>query len=245
MRNYGIKIFAILMLTGMVSGCVGVSTKSGLPPAPQNIAPVLTPAESLPPYRLQVGDVIDIKLMLNPELNEQVAIRPDGMVSTTVSGDVKGYGRTVEELKKDLENQYSRLLTKPTLGVLVRSFAPNRVYVTGEVLNPGEFITIGPNLTLLQAIARAGGIKDTAGPENIVILRRGASEKPEALAANYNAAVSGRDPASDVRLAAYDVVYVPRSGIGNAHLNFDQFFGQFISTNLGANYSLNNKAVVR
>ena len=241
-----VKSLVILMAaTVMLSGCLSVSTKSTLPAAPKNIAPSLAAAEVLEPYRLQVGDVVDIKLMLNPELNEQVAVRPDGMVSTSISDDVLAYGRTVSDVRNDLEKKYSALLSNPRIGVLVRSFAPNRVYVTGEVYTPGEFITVGPNLTLLQAIARAGGVKNSAQTDNIIILRRGASEKPVAFSANYNAAASGEDPASDVRLAAYDVVYVPRSGVSNVYLHFQQYIQQFVPANIGATYQINNTNTVR
>lgn len=246
MSNYGLGFFrscvAAVAVTALLSGCISVPAGPALPPAPKNIAPALAPAEALPPYLFQVGDVIDIKLMLNPELNEQVAVRPDGMISTTVSEDVMAYGRTVSDVRHDMEKKYGALLSNPRIGVLVRSFAPTRVYVTGEVYSPGEFITVGPNLTLLQAIARAGGVKNSAQPENIVILRRGAGDKPQAFAANYNAAASGQDPASDVRLAPYDVVYVPRSGVGNAYLHFQQYLQQFVPANIGASYQINNNS---
>jgi len=236
---------AALVATVFLSGCISVPGSSYLDPAPRNIAPALTPAESLDPYRLQIGDVVDIKLMLNPELNEQVAVRPDGMISTTVSDDVMAYGRTVSEVRSDMETKYATMLAKPRIGVLVRSFAPARVYVTGEVFTPGEFITVGPNLTLLQAIARAGGVKNSAQTDNIVILRRGAGEKPRAYSANYNAAASGLDAASDVRLAPYDVVYVPRTGIADVYLHFQQYIQQFVPASIGASYQINNNANTR
>ena len=216
---------------------------SKLPPAPKNIAPVMAPAPALDPYLLQVGDVMDIKVMLNPELNDQVTVRPDGMISTTVARDVKAYGRTATELQTDLEETYKSQLSNPQIAVLIRSFAPNRVYVTGEVNSPGEFITVGPNLTLMQAVARAGGLRNSAGVDKIVILRRGASEHPVAYAADYKAAASGLDASSDVRLAPYDVVYVPRSDVGDFYLHFQQYLQQFVPASFGINYQLNPQKV--
>ena len=130
-----------------------------LPPAPPQPAPDTGPVSALPPYRLQVGDVLGVRLMLNPELNEEVTVRPDGHISTTVAKDEPASGRTVPEVTADLTRDYSTELRNPRLTVLVKSFAPTRTYVGGEVTNPGEFITVGPNLTLSQAIARAGGLK--------------------------------------------------------------------------------------
>src|SRR5262245_20757883 len=139
-----------------VSACSPVPS---LPPAPAQPPPDTGYVSNLPPYRIQVGDVLGIRLMLNPELNEEVTVRPDGHISTTVVHDAPAYGRTVSDVATILTKGYSEELSKPRLSVVVRSFAPTRIYVGGEVNNPGEFITVGPNLTLSQAIARAGGLK--------------------------------------------------------------------------------------
>lgn len=223
----------------LLSACLSTPVGEALPPAPKNVAPILETARDLEPYRLQIGDVMDIKVMQNPEMNEQVTVRPDGMVSTVLAREVKAYGRTPAELQADLEQSYKSQLRKPQIAVLIRSFAPNRVYVTGEVFSPGEFVTIGPSLTLMQAIARAGGVKNSANTDDVVILRRGAGEKPLAYAANYTKAAGGTDANEDVRLAPYDVVYVPRTGVGNAYLHFQQYFQQFIPVSIGASYQLN------
>jgi polysaccharide export outer membrane protein len=232
---------AVISTVILLTGCITETTRSDLAEAPKGVAPQEALLANLEPYRFQIGDVVDIKVMMSPELNDQAIVRPDGMISTTIASDVRAYGRTPAELQSDLVEVYSKHLVQPRVSVIVRSFAPERIYVTGEVNAPGEFVTVGPNLTLLQAIARAGGVKNSAATDNIVIVRRGAGEKPVAYAANYIAAATGRDPASDVRLAPYDVVYVPRSGVGNAYLYFQQYFQQFIpdSASFGANYEIN------
>jgi polysaccharide export outer membrane protein len=179
---------------------------------------------------------------MNPELNDQVSIRPDGKISTTLVDDVMAYGRTTREVAKDLEDLYGKQLLNPQISLLVRSFAPSRVYVTGEVTTPGEFINVGPNLSLVQAIARAGGLKPSAQPNNVIIIRRGAGETPVAYAADYYGAITGNDATSDVRLAPYDIVYVPRSGVANASMHFDQYIKQFVPISSGLNYQLNDAA---
>lgn len=233
------QTLALLTCTGLLAGCLSAPPVDGLSQAPKDVMPELLEAPSLPPYHLQVGDVMDIKLLENPELNDQVTVRPDGFISTTVAQDVKAYGRTAAELQQDLEAHYRKHLRSPQVSVIVRSFAPNRVYVTGEVAAPGEFITIGPNLTLLQAIARAGGAKPSARVDQVIILRRGAGEKPLAYSTNYRAAVSGADPSSDVRLAPYDVVYVPRSDVADVYTYFNQYLQQFVPSAFGMSYSFN------
>ncbi len=190
-------------------------------------------------YLLQIGDTMDVKVRLNPELNEQVIVPPDGLVSTTMAEDVMAYGRTVKELRKDLTNQYAKELNDPQLSVIMRSFSPNRVYVTGEVTLPGEFVTVGPSLTLLQAIARAGGLKNSADPDNIIVIRHKNGEAPVAYTVDYESAQNGTDPSSDARLAAYDVVFVPRSDVADVYVYFQQFVQQFLPPSFGMSYQLN------
>ncbi len=110
----------------------------------------------------------------------------------------------------------------------MRSFAPNRVYVSGEVNSPGEFITVGPNLTVSQAIARAGGIKFSANREKVFVIRRGPHDVPEAYAVDYLGVIRGSDPQGDIRLAQYDVLYVSRTGIGDAYQIANQYLLQFV-----------------
>jgi len=86
----------------------------------------------------QVGDLLDVRLFLNPELNEEVAVRPDGMISTTLAEDIPAANRTPAEISADLRERYKATLRDPRISVIVHSFAPNRIYVAGEVTNPAN-----------------------------------------------------------------------------------------------------------
>ncbi|MCB1950011.1 polysaccharide biosynthesis/export family protein [Nitrosomonas sp.] len=230
----------LLLCVTILTGCADPVVQ-GLPSAPQYVSPVAPVAEKLNPYQIQVGDVLEIKLLLNPELEEQVTVRPDGMVSTAVAQNVPAFGRTPEELQADLNERYKKHLSEPNLAVIVKNFAPTRIYVLGEVNSPGEYISVGPNLTLLQALARAGGLKNSALTEQIMILRRGSADNPEIYAASYDNATSGLQPGADVRLAAYDVVYVPKTTIADAYVNYEQYIQQFMRPAMGLSlgYQLN------
>jgi len=211
-----------------------------LPPAPAVPSPDAGYMTSLEPYRIQVGDVLGVRLMLNPELNEEVTVRPDGHISTTVVKDEVAYGRTIPQLSDALVRDYSHDLRNPRLTVVVKSFAPTKIYVGGEVTNPGEFIDVGPNLTLSQAIARAGGLKTMTGDENkVYIIRRGANDVPEMFSTRFQDLMWGQNPASDVRLAPYDVVFVPRSGIAEVYRFVNQYLLQFVQVSWGFSYLVN------
>jgi polysaccharide export outer membrane protein len=223
-----------LLLTAMTTGCMMVP--NDLPQAP--LVPEVPPVEAtaLPDYRLQVGDVVQIRLLLNPELNEEVSVRPDGRISTTVVQDEAAYGRTPSELAAALRKDYSKDLQQPRVTVVVKSFAPARTYVGGEVNNPGEFSTVGPSLTLTQAIARAGGLKLSADSSHVFIIRRDAGGPPKYLATRFDAATHAQDPMADVQLAPYDVVYVPKLGIAEVYKWYNQHIQQFANPNFNFMY---------
>jgi polysaccharide biosynthesis/export protein len=237
LRNIMAATTAACALTAL-SSC---SPVPDLPPAPPQPPPATGYVSSLEPYRIQVGDVLDIRLMLNPELNEEVAVRPDGHISTTVARDEIAYGRTVPELTSALTRAYSADLRNPRLSVILRSFAPTRIYVGGEVNNPGEFIDVGPTLTLSQAMARAGGLKFTTSDESkVFIIRRGPNDVPEFFSTRFNAIMWGKDPTADVRLAPYDVVFVPRTTVAEVYRFFETYLLQFVPVSWGFSYVVGN-----
>jgi len=227
-------------LVGSIATLAACTNTSAMPPAPPEPDPQTGFVSQLAPYHLQVGDVLDVRLLLNPELNEEVSVRPDGHISTTVVQDEVAYNRTVPELAAALRKDYSKDLHNPRVSVVVKSFAPTRIYVGGEVTNPGEMINVGPTLTLSQAIARAGAHKVRGDAAAIFIIRRGPGDVPQFFSVRYNDLISGHDPAADVRLAPYDVVYVPKTGVAEVFDWFNQYFLQFVPVTWSFSYVVGN-----
>lgn len=228
----GIMAFAFVL-----TGCAGPNY-SHLPPLPTNLTPDAPVADSLEAYRVQIGDVLDIKFYLNPEFDETVTVRPDGMISTKIIEDLDVYNQTVSEINGKVKDLYKRDLKNPRVTTVVRSFAPIRIYVSGEVNSPGEFIVVGQAMTLTQAIARAGGIKNSGEPDQVLVIRRGAGEQGHIFVANYEAATQGADPLADGRLAPNDVVFVPKSGAALGYVKFQQNFQQYTNFGTSAGYSI-------
>jgi polysaccharide biosynthesis/export protein len=239
-RNQRLGGLAVAVcITGplMAAGC---SRMAPMPLAPAEPAPESGLPTELPQYRLQIGDVLQVRLPLTPEFNDEVTIRPDGRISTSFVNDADAYNQTVPALTAVLREAYARDMRDPHLSVIVKSFAPYRIYVAGEVTLPGEYTTQGPNLTLSQAIARAGGLKLSGESDDIFILRRGPHDEPEFLATKYRSIMRGIDPAADVRLARYDVVFVPRTSIAELYLFFNQYLQQFVPVSWGFSYLVNS-----
>ena len=163
-------------------------------------------------YTIRPGDELGIKFFFNPELNEErLIVRPDGHISLQLVNEVLADGLTPMELKGVLEEKYHSTLTNPEVAVIVRSVkVPYQVYVDGDVGQPGAFEIVG-SLTVLQAIALARGLNDTASQKDVVVIRRVDGKKPMVIKLDLKSALSGRDLSQDIHLLPSDLVYVPRS----------------------------------
>jgi len=210
--------FGCWIAASVLTGCANRS----LPRPP--VADLASP-EQRPLYRCDIGDVLDLRFPRNPELNEQAVVGPDGRISVQFAHDILAAGRTLSEISKDLSGAYSKELVDPLLSLSIRSYSGTRIYVAGEVTTPGEFVETGP-ITALQAIARAGGFKNSAARSQVILIRRGQQGKPEIYGLNESRLTEGYSQnATDAELVSYDIVYVPRSPIGDIGYVFDQLRG--------------------
>jgi protein involved in polysaccharide export with SLBB domain len=218
-----------------IAGC---SHGEDLPPAPllpgPNHAAYVTPE-----YRIQVGDVLSVRVLLSPELNEDVTVRPDGHISTSIAHDQAAANLTVPALIRALTRSYKHYLRNPHVSVIVKTVAPTVVFVGGEVAQPGQEQTVGTAPTLSQAIARAGGLKLSADEKRIFIVRRGPNNTPMFLAAHYNDVRQARDSRADVQLAPFDIVMVPRLHVAELYRWYNQYLQQFVNPSVGFQYYLN------
>ncbi len=194
-------------------------------------------ASSVGDYQIQVGDALDIKFFYHPELNESVIVRPDGRISLQLVHEVQASGLTPEQLRNSLQNGYGSQISQPEIAVIVRSFSAQKVYVDGEVAKPG-LIPLTGQMTVLQSIASAGGLKDTARTNEIIIIRRGPENRPASMLVNVGKAIDGSDLSQDLSLQASDIVYVPKSPIANVNTWVDQYIRKNIPIPFGFYYNL-------
>jgi protein involved in polysaccharide export with SLBB domain len=173
-------------------------------------------------YRIQPGDQLDIKFFYNTELNEQSTVRPDGLISLQLVGEIRAAGLTPAQLTDLLTIKYAAELRNPEITVIVRSFSALRAYVDGEVNKPGMVNLIAPT-TALQSISQAGGMKDTARIDEVILIRRSADNKLTATMLNLEKALDGTDAKQDIVLMPLDIIFVPRSHIGDVNVWIDQY----------------------
>jgi len=173
-------------------------------------------------YLLYPGDELLIRYPTDPDLDQQVPIRSDGMISLPYVGEVQAAHRTPAELADELNKKYHGLLKRGAVTVIVKKETGRRIYIGGQVLAPGT-IQLRPNQTLVQALFETGGLTAEANSKQITILRYRMGEGSYVMVANVDRILAGND--RPVRLEPFDVIYVPQSRIAK----IDQFVQQHIN----------------
>jgi polysaccharide biosynthesis/export protein PslD len=193
-------------------------------------------------YRLGPGDDVEIKLPFNAGYNDRVLVGPDGRFTLPLIGDVQAEGRTIRQLTDELNRRFSRDLADPRVQVAIRAYASQKVFVGGEVNNPGLY-TMPGRIGVMEAILMANGFQDTARTSEVVLIRRGAEGRPMSRTIDVPAFVEGK--AADVPLQAFDVVFVPKSTIAEVDQFVDQFINRVVPFQRGFTYTMGRTQTVQ
>ena len=159
-------------------------------------------------YTVKPGDMLQVSVWKEPELQGPVLVQPDGKFSFPLAGQLDGNGKTVTQLQREIATRLAHFITDPVVTVSLTQVNGNKVYVLGQVQKPGAFV-VNPSVNVMQAISMAGGTTPFAALGDIKILRRMAGGNQEALPFNYTDVAHGKDLEQDVMLQAGDVVVVP------------------------------------
>jgi polysaccharide biosynthesis/export protein len=159
-------------------------------------------------YRIGPGDVLNIEVWKDAALSRPVTVLPDGKISFPLIGELTAGDRTVAELKKEIESKISRFVPDSPLTVEVKQVNSLHVYVLGRVNAPGRFV-LTSNVTVLQALATAGGPNAFANRSQIRILRQEGGKTVRSPAFDYDEVTAGKHLETNVLLRRGDVIYVP------------------------------------
>lgn len=158
-------------------------------------------------YHLQPGDVLDVSVWKETDLQKEILIRPDGGFNFPLAGEVDAAGKSIEDVRAVLTERLKKYVPDPVVTVAVKLIGGNKIYVLGRVNHPGEFPFSTP-LDVMQAISLAGGATPFAALNDIVILRRH-NGRQEAFSFHYSDVARGRDLAQNIQLQSGDTVVVP------------------------------------
>ena len=158
-------------------------------------------------YLLQPGDVLQVSVWKESELAGEAVIRPDGGMSFPLAGDLQAAGRTVDQLRGELETRLRRLVPEAAVFVTMKAPQGNRVYVIGKVNKPGDFMLNRPT-DVMQALSLAAGTTPFADLNDIRVLRRVGSRQV-AIPFRYSEVERGRNLEQNIVLQGGDTVVVP------------------------------------
>jgi polysaccharide export outer membrane protein len=158
-------------------------------------------------YRLGAEDVMSISVWKDEQLTKEVVVRPDGMVSFPLVGDVQAEDRTVEEIRVELVKKLHKYIPNPNVSVAVLKVLSYKVYIVGKVNKPGEYL-IGHYTDVLQALSLAGGLTPFAAENDIKVIRRVKGQQ-QVFPFRYGDVRKGQDLEKNILLQRGDVVMVP------------------------------------
>lgn len=197
-----------MLLLALATVCAATDQDSAAPDAGAagTTLPATAPVSD-PKYIIGQGDVLDISVWKDEALTKTVVVLPDGMIAFPLIGELKAEGKTVAVLKQEMENLLSRYVSDLVLTVEVRQSNSMLVYIIGRVNNPGRQV-LNSRITVLQALAMAGGPNPFAKKNNIRVFRK------EGAATNsyrfrYDDVVEGEHLEDNIVLQRGDVIVVP------------------------------------
>lgn len=159
-------------------------------------------------YQVQPGDVLEISVWKEQELQKEVIIRPDGGMSFPLAGDFRAQGMSLMQIQHILTERLDKYIPDPVVTVAALKLLGNKIYVLGKVNKPGEYAAAS-YLDVMQALAMAGGTTPFAAINDIKILRRNAQGIEQAVTFRYGDVESGEKLKQNIMLQSGDVIVVP------------------------------------
>ncbi len=172
-------------------------------------SPVLT-GERSPLYRLNKSDVVELQFTFSPELNETIAIRPDGFLSLREAPAIHAEGTTIPELENSIRSAYAGVLHEPEVTVFLREFDKPYFIASGEVSRPGKY-DLRSDTTVTEALAIAGGLTPLAKHSQVVLFRRTSEDQVETHLLNVKWMLRTKDLREDLHLQPGDMLYAPKN----------------------------------
>ncbi len=185
--------------------CSGQSDGTVATP-PATAAPAPLSAASSDTYVIGSNDVLTVTVWKEPTLSGTMLVRPDGMISLPLLGDVQAAGLTPLHLADQITVKLKKYVQDPNVSVVISQIHSKTIYMIGEVGHAGP-VEMTPGMTLLKAIASVGGLSDFANKKKIYILRDEGGKR-ERIPVHYKQALQG-NLQFDLPLKPGDTIVVP------------------------------------
>lgn len=208
------KLWTIGVLLGLVlTGSAVAQGPKTAPAKPDPAAASPTPAKPAsavdPEYIIGPGDVLAIDVYQESEVSRTLPVRPDGRISMPLAGEIQAQGKTALQLQAEVTERLKKFIDHPSVTVMVQDAQSQRYNVLGMVMKPGTYSLAHP-VTILDAIAEAGGLRDFAHGNKIYLIRKRASDGVEIrFNFNYKQVSLGLHPEQNIALLPGDIIVVP------------------------------------
>jgi polysaccharide biosynthesis/export protein len=198
------KILMALVFTLVIAQFDWAAAQNAPAPSPK---PSSSGVDVESTYIIGPGDVLEISVWKDEALTKSVIVLPDGTISYPLLGLLKASGKTVAQLKAEIEKKISQYVPDPTLHVEVKQIGSMTVYVIGRVNAPGRF-SLNTSINVLQALASAGGLNPFAKRDKIKVFRQeGGTTKTFTF--RYDDVADGKHLEDNIELKRGDVIVVP------------------------------------
>ncbi len=179
-------------------------------PAPQGPEAAGDPLHKAHDSTFIIGndDVLAVSVWKEAELSRSVPVRSDGKISLPLIGELQASGRTPLQLENDISAKLKNYITAPEVTVIVEQINSKKFNVMGQVSKPGAY-PLGQPLTIMDAIALAGGFRDFAKTKDVYILRQRPDGSEYRIPFNYKEFIKGKNPAQNVRVEPRDTIIIP------------------------------------
>ena len=168
--------------------------------------------ERNPRYGLRKGDSFDVDFAFSPEFNQTVVVQPDGYITLRGAGSMRVEGQTIPELTETIKKAYANILHNPVVTVALKDFEKPYFVAAGQVGKPGKY-DLRSDLTLVEAVAIAGGFTESSKHSQVVLFRRVSDQLVEARLFNVKQMLQSHVLSEDEHLRPGVMIYVPQNAI--------------------------------
>jgi polysaccharide export outer membrane protein len=198
------KILVLVLFT-FLSAC---SYLTPFTPSSPDVAKASdTPATPADIYIIQPGDILQVDVWKEKDLQREFMVQPDGGINFPLAGSIDAAGKTIEQLQKELATKLAKFVPDPVVTLSVKQSLGNKIYIIGKVFKPADYV-VYRNTDIMQALTMAGGLTPYAAENKIKILRR-VNGKLIVIPFKYSRVEKGEDLEQNILLQGGDVVIVP------------------------------------
>lgn len=209
MKKYSL-LTLILVVVAFLGGCA--TTENGLKKGTDKEKVRIEPVK-VSEFILGAGDTIEITVYRHDDLKKTVKVGTSGKIMFPLIGDVQAAGISIFQLRDNMQERLSIYIVDPQVTISVTTVQSQKIIVLGEVNNPGAF-TLDTDITLMEAISKAGGMTEDAKSSNVLLIRKGQG-KSNVVSMDFKKVIKKGDLSQNIVLQSDDIIYVPAVAIAD------------------------------